>query len=514
MADEIQAIAMPKWGMEMAEGIIGEWHIAEGAKVKAGDDLVDIETSKIVNTVSAHTGGVLRRQVAQPGETLPVGALLGVLAGKDTPEAEIDAFIDGLAGKTLDVEAEEEAAPAPAPAAAPNKTETEAKTTPTQDKPAAEPAPARKADLGKLGQGDDDSDVAATPVARRLAKEYGVNLHNVSASGRHDRVTKSDLEQAVTAAGGELIEPPAARLARKTRTAPGDDSAVRATPVARRLAKELGVSLSECRVSGDRGRVSKADVEAAAALQNRGQNQAPAGGAAGPAAEAAPAFEESPLGGMRKTIAARLQQSKQTAPHYRVQIDAELDNLLAVRRQINDSNPNAKISVNDFLIKACACALMQVPALNVQFDGETLRQFRDADIAVAVALDDGLITPIVRAANTKGLIAISNELRDLATRAKLGKLKSEEFQGGTFSLSNLGMFGIKQFDAIINPPQAAILAAGAGEQRPVIRDGQVVPATVVSLALSSDHRIIDGAVAARFMAALKQYLEQPATMLG
>jgi len=217
---------------------------------------------------------------------------------------------------------------------------------------------------------------------------------------------------------------------------------------------------------------------------------------------------------MRKTIAARLQASKQSAPHFRVQIDAEIDALLAARGQINQANSDAKVSVNDFIIKACASALMKVPALNVQFDGDEVKHFQNADISVAVAIDEGLITPIITSANQKGLVGISNEVRDLATRAKLNRLKPEEFQGGSFCISNLGMYGIKQFDAIINPPQGAILAVGAGEQRPVVKDGQLAIATVISLTLSSDHRIIDGAVAAQFMSVLKSYLEQPATMLG
>jgi pyruvate dehydrogenase E2 component (dihydrolipoamide acetyltransferase) len=216
---------------------------------------------------------------------------------------------------------------------------------------------------------------------------------------------------------------------------------------------------------------------------------------------------------MRKTIAGRLQASKQTAPHYRVQIDAELDNLLATRKQINDVNTQTKVSVNDFIIKACASALIRVPAVNVQFDGEQVTQFTDADISVAVAIKDGLITPIISGANTKGLESISHEMRDLSTRAKLNRLKSEEFQGGSFCISNLGMYGIKQFDAIINPPQGAILAVGSGEQRAVVKNGELAVATVISLTLSSDHRIIDGAVAAEFMSVLKGFLEQPATML-
>src|SRR5690606_26026377 len=220
---------------------------------------------------------------------------------------------------------------------------------------------------------------------------------------------------------------------------------------------------------GDRGRVSKADVEAAAALQNR-QSAAPVSGTA---QSAAPSHEDITLSGMRKTIATRLQQSKQTAPHFRVVVDAEIDNLLAVRKQLNAAHSNARISVNDFIIKACASALMKVPEVNVQFEGDRLRRFHHADISVAVALPDGLITPIVRQADSKGLVAISNEVRDLATRAKLGTLSPDEFQGGTFTISTLGMFGGKQFAAIINPPQCAILAVGAGEQRAVVRDGQL-----------------------------------------
>ena len=362
--------------------------------------------------------------------------------------------------------------------------------------------------MSKLAEGDDDSDVAASPVARRLSKQYGVNLNNITGTGRHNRVSKLDLENAVKTAGGSVLN---SSNKPSSSTHFGDDSQVKATPVARRLASSLGINLLECRVSGDRGRVCKADVEAVAALKNRGS-----------AAPPTPintsivenAFEQQAMTGMRKTIAARLQSSKQTAPHFRVQIDAQIDQLLAIRQQLNSANSNAKISVNDFIIKACASALIKVPAINVQFDGEEIKFFKDASISVAVAIDDGLITPIVEKANQKGLISITNEVRDIATRAKLNRLRPEEFQGGSFCISNLGMYGIKQFDAIINPPQGAILAVGAGEQRPVVNNGQLEIATVISLTLSSDHRIIDGAVAAQFMSALKGYLEQPATMLG
>lgn len=498
---EIYAINMPKWGMEMSEGVVSDWLLQVGASVAEGDDLVDVETSKIVNTVTATNGGVLRAIVAQKGQTHAVGALLGVIADASVSAADIDAFIASHSAPA--------AKPAAAPAAAP-VVATPVAATPVAATPVAAAVAAAPAALSALAEGADDSAVNASVVARRLAAEYKVNLHNVTATGHHGRVSKADLERAVLAAGGKLRGGPAAATGAGS-NANRDDSDVHATPVARRLAQSLGINLHDCRVSGDRGRVCKADVEARAALlaRNTVAATAPVG-----AAPVAPAAEQLPMSGMRKTIARRLQESKQTAPHFRVQVDVELDALLATRQQLNAANSHAKVSVNDFIVKACACALRQVPAVNIQFDGETITRFETADISVAVAIADGLITPIVRAVETKGLLAISNEVRDLATRAKIGRLSPAEFQGGSFCISNLGMFGVKQFDAIINPPQGAILAVGAGQQQPVVRNGQLAIATVMTLTLSSDHRVIDGAVAAQFMAALRNYLEQPATMLG
>ena len=577
MTENIKAINMPKWGMEMSEGDVTAWHASIGDQISVGDDLIDVETSKIVNTVTSPESGILRAIVADPGETCAVGDLLGVLASADTSDEDIKAFIASRSAGTVAKEAQpapvvQEPAPAVAepaqeialaapiaPIAAMVSSEATAMATladgDDDSAVAASPVARRLAeeygvnlnnisgtgrhgrvsksdlesaitdaggvlagassvrapgltDSKSLADGVDDSNVSASPVARRLAIEYGVNLNNISGTGRHGRVSKSDLENAVTAAGGELIR---TNNTASTVVKLGDDSHIKATPVARRLAEELGVNLLECRVSGDRGRVCKADVEAVAARKNK--PLAPSIDTSGSITIESP-FESEVLTGMRKTIAGRLQSSKQTAPHFRVQIDAEIDALLAVRKQINAANSAAKVSVNDFMVKACAAALMQVPAINVQFDGEQVKYFKDADISVAVAVADGLITPIVSSANRKGLIAISNEVRDLATRAKINRLKPSEFVGGSFCISNLGMFGIKQFDAIINPPQGAILAVGTGEQRPVVKEGQLSIATVVSLTLSSDHRIIDGAVAAQFMSILKGYLEQPATMLG
>ena len=220
-----------------------------------------------------------------------------------------------------------------------------------------------------------------------------------------------------------------------------------------------------------------------------------------------------PLTPLRKIIAARMSEAKQTIPHYRISMDIEMDALLARRRQLNQDASGTKISVNDLLIKACADTLMAYPTINSQLIDDEIHQFRQADIAVVIAVEGGLSTPVVREADRKTVQEIADEVKNLSERARQGTLKMNEILGGTFSLSNLGMFGVDQFDAIINPPQGAILAVGSGEQRAVVRNGELTVATVISLTLSSDHRIIDGAVAAEFMSVLKGFLEQPATML-
>jgi pyruvate dehydrogenase E2 component (dihydrolipoamide acetyltransferase) len=225
------------------------------------------------------------------------------------------------------------------------------------------------------------------------------------------------------------------------------------------------------------------------------------------------AYRQEPLSKMRQTIARRLSEAKQTVPHFYLTIDCRLDELLRVRKELNERFENLKISVNDFIIRAAAIALKQVPTANASYDESGVMLYEHADISVAVATPMGLITPIVKAAETKGLSAISAEMKDLAGRAREGKLKPEEYQGGTFSVSNLGMFGVKDFAAIINPPQGCILAVGAGEQRPVIKDGAVAAATVMSCTLSVDHRVVDGAIGAEFLAAFKKLIEYPAAML-
>ena len=280
-----------------------------------------------------------------------------------------------------------------------------------------------------------------------------------------------------------------------------------ASPLARRIAEQSGYDISQIPGSGPRGRVIKRDVES---YKPAATSSASAGAIS---MDGDTPYEDVKLSNMRKTIAKRLTESKQTVPHFYITVDVELDNLLAARKQLNALSDEYKISVNDFVIKACAAGLMKVPAANVQYKGDTMRQFKRADISVAVAIDGGLITPVLRGADLKGLRQISDETKDLAIRAQEGKLAPEEYVGGTFSISNMGMMGVKSFDAVINPPQAAILAVGAGEQRPVVKNGELTVATVMSVTLSCDHRAIDGAVGAEYMAAVKMFLEQPSAML-
>jgi pyruvate dehydrogenase E2 component (dihydrolipoamide acetyltransferase) len=273
------------------------------------------------------------------------------------------------------------------------------------------------------------------------------------------------------------------------------------------MAEQQGVDLAAVNGSGPNGRIVKADIEGYAG----GASSA----AAAPVAAGETPFELAPVNNIRKVIARRLTESKQQVPHFYLTVDCEIDAMLAVRADLNSRAKDGefKISVNDVVIKAAAVALMEVPAANASWSDDGIKQYKQADISVAVAIDDGLITPIVRNANGKGLRTISNEMRDLSARAREGRLTPEEFQGGTFSISNLGMYGVKDFQAVINPPQGCILAVGAGEQRPVVKNGALAIATVMSCTLSVDHRVVDGAVGAEFLAAFKALIEDPLGML-
>ncbi len=308
-----------------------------------------------------------------------------------------------------------------------------------------------------------------------------------------------------------------------------------ASPLARRMAQQAGLDLAAIIGSGPQGRIVKADIDGAlSTARTAPATAAPAArpGTAAPVTPlpiplAAPALSkervvalagnapyiERPLNAMRRVIARRLTESKQTVPHFYLTVDCEIDALLKIRSELNAKSDAYRISVNDFVIRAAALGLRQVPAANASWSDEAILLWDTVDIAVAVALDDGLITPIVKQADRKGLATIANEAKDLAARARAGKLKLEEFQGGTFSISNLGMFGVREFAAVINPPQGGILAVGAGEKRPVVKDGALAVATVMSCTLSCDHRAVDGAVGAQFLAAFKKLIEDPLTML-
>ena len=486
----LHALTVPKWGMSMEEGEITEWRVAVGDKLAVGAELVDIETSKIVNAAECPVAGTLVRIVGEVGQTLKVGMLMGVVAKGETSEAAIDAFIAGFvpdAGGSARAQgsntqaANTAASVAAAPAAA------------APAAPAATPAVS-----STFSEGPDDTAVNASTVARRIAKAHNINLHNVTPTGRNGRVSKHDVEVVggfrVLANANANVSAGAAASSEPQRST-ADDSHIPSSPVARRLARGLNINLNDVKPTGRRGRVSKEDVEKAAVN-----------------ATGVAYYREEKLSGMRKTIAARLSESKQTIPHYRVSVDIEIDSLLQQRKYMNGTLGH-KISVNDFVIKACASALERVPEVNVQYTPDCIRQFDQVDISMAVAIKGGLITPVIRNVGLMTLPQIAEESHDLATRAQAGSLSVDEYKGGTFSISNLGMFGVDQFDAIINLPQAAILAVAAGVKKPVVRGESIVAATVMRVSLSADHRAIDGAVAAQFLQSLKGFLENPASML-
>jgi pyruvate dehydrogenase E2 component (dihydrolipoamide acetyltransferase) len=428
-------ILMPALSPTMTEGNLAAWLKAEGDTVAAGDVLAEIETDKATMEVEAVDEGVL-------GKILIAAGTEGVAV--NTPIAIL--LEDGEDATAL--AAAQTAIPAAAPAAVPAPAPAPAAEAAPPPQPVAAPAPPAPTDGTR---------VFASPLARRMASQAGIDLAQLSGSGPHGRIVKADIEAAL--AGGVPVAAPA----------------VAAT--------------------------------------------APAAPAPSPAVEIAglPDYDQEPLNNMRKTIARRLVEAKQTIPHFYLTIDCEVDRLLAVRKDLNARSPEGegayKLSVNDFVIRAAALGLRKVPRANASFSEDGLRFYKWADVSVAVAIDGGLITPIIRRADGKGLAEISNEMKELAGRARDGKLMPEEYQGGTFSVSNLGMFGIKHFEAVINPPQGAILAVGAGEQRPVVKDGALAVATVMSCTLSVDHRVVDGALGAQFLAAFKQLIEDPLQML-
>ncbi len=439
-------ILMPALSPTMTEGTLAKWLVKEGDSVSSGDVMAEIETDKATMEVEAVDEGVIAKIVVADGtENVAVNDVIAILAedGEDVAEA-----------------AQSGGAPAPAPAAEVPAPAAEA---PAAAAPAA-PAPAAPAPAPAAG----GARVFASPLARRIAKDGGVDIAAITGTGPHGRVVKADVE-AFIASGG---------AAKPAET----DAAV--TPEPKPTAPSKPAAGSDTLSIDD------------------------------PIFKLLPEYEAIPNTNMRKTIARRLTDSARDVPHFNVQADIEIDALMALRKQLN-SRPDAdyKISVNDFVVKATALALTRVPECNVAYTDNAIVQFKQVDMAIAVSIDGGLITPIVKNCASKGLATISAEVKELAGKAREGKLAPEEYQGGTFSISNLGMFNVKAFNSIINSPQGGILSVGAGEQRPVVKDGALAIATVMTLSLAVDHRCIDGATAAGMMKELKAILEDPIALM-
>jgi pyruvate dehydrogenase E2 component (dihydrolipoyllysine-residue acetyltransferase) len=470
VAAPISAITMPKWGIEMTEGTITGWRVGEGQRVERGAEILDVETEKIVNAVESPAGGVLRRILAVDGETRAVGALIGVIAEERTSDADIARFVESFVAAVVSFDLN-----AAAPAAEPNVAEPKL----------AQPAPAQSA-----------------AMATEALATAEMTTTRVSAATAMSGATESASDEA------------------------------HVSPIARRVAERLGVDLAKVTGTGRNGRISKEDVETFAAKSGtaaKGGADAQGGGAAqgGAAAKggaAAPPGAPAPdstvagsgvrrirMSARRGTIARRLLESKQSIPHYRLELDVDFGPLLQHRRALRDG-AGGRVSVNDLLLRAAALALVQHPMVNAQLDGDEIVQFENADIAIAVAAEAGLVTPILRGANLKSVATIARETRDLIDRARRGSLLREEISGGSFTISNLGTHGVTRFDAIINAPQVAILAVGAVSQRPAVRSGVLAVAELATLTLSADHRVVDGAVGAAFLTTLRGLLEKPAAL--
>ena len=435
-------ILMPALSPTMEEGTLAKWLVKEGDTVRAGDLLAEIETDKATMEFEAVDEGVIGKLLVPAGaEGVKVNTAIALLLGEGESAADLGA-----------------AAPV---AAAP--TTASAPTAPAATAPAAPPATAPVAHAGAR--------VFASPLARRIAADKGLDLGQIAGTGPHGRIVKADVLGA-TAQPGPAAAAPAPAIA----TAAAPAAAAPQPAMAQGASADAVMQIYKDRP-----------------------------------------HEEIKLDGMRKTIAARLTEAKQTIPHFYLRRDIKLDALMAFRAQLNAqlAQRGVKLSVNDFIIKAAALALQAVPAANAVWAGDRVLQLKPSDVAVAVAIEGGLFTPVLKDAETKTLSVLSGEMKDLATRARSRKLAPHEYQGGSFAISNLGMFGIDNFDAVINPPHGAILAVGAGVKKPVVgTDGQITVATVMSVTLSVDHRVIDGALGAELLQHIVDNLENPMAMLA
>jgi len=443
-------IEMPKLSDTMTEGTLVKWHKQVGDSVEIGDILAEVETDKATMEMEAFDDGVLTEIRIQAGQKAPIGAILAVLND------------DSAASATPQPPAPAPGAQAPAPVAA------------------AAPTP----QAAPVSTGDR---VLASPLARKLAEELGVDLSTISGSGPAGRITRSDVESA----------PKSPTLTAALPATPAPSSAATAAAALAAAVK------SKAATPAPSAPPATAPASAAAPVQ-----------AILPVAKAGDETIE--LSTMRKVIASRLLTSKITIPHFYLHLEADAGPLMALRKQVNDQAEKThgnKYSVNDFILKAVINATLAVPAVNASFAGDRIVRFKHIGLSVAIAVEDGLVTPVIKEAENKSLLAISREVKDFAVRAKDRKLRPDEFDGGTITVSNLGAWGIESFDAIINPPQAAILSVGAAIEKPIVRNGQIVPGLQMNFGLSCDHRVVDGAVAAQFLAEIRKLIEQPALML-
>ncbi len=445
-------VIMPKLSPTMEEGQLSRWLKKEGDKVSMGEPLAEIDTDKATMEMQALANGVLRKILIKEGESAPLGQLIAVIG---EPDEDISAIVQSSTSQPPASTAPAEAQPA-VKAAAQSATPA-AEPTPTKPSQSAADNGPRKEDASMGGNGSRDAAASGrlvvSPLAARMAAEAGVDLRSLSGSGPGGRIVKRDIEAAMS----------------QGKTSPTT------TP-------------------------SEAPQRHLRAVETRFQQPSVAG--------ASPYVDE-PASEIRRTIARRLVTSLGPVPHFFLTIEVEMDRAAEMRAAIKDLDPELKISINDIIIKVTAAALMEHPQVNASYQDKNVRFYQQADIGVAVAIEDGLITPVIRSANQKSLSQIAAEVRDMAERARHKKLRPEEYTGATFSISNLGMFGIDEFTAVINPPEGAILAVGAMTPKPVVRDGEIVVRQMMHVTMSCDHRVIDGATGAKFLQTFKKILENP-----